>query len=148
MKDKITAAIFISLALFFLINALLMPFTTEYGKYGAPGIVPIIFSATVILLNLVMMIRRKPKEISNKITGEKKKMLLAENKRLVISVVSCLTYVFLLGHLNFIILTSIFVSVLSLIFYRKKPVLVILASVLVTYGIYYIFEKVFLLPLP
>lgn len=148
VKDKITAAIFISLALFFLINAVLMPFTTEYGKYGAPGIVPIVFSTIVILLNLIMLLRKKQKKISIQMINENKKIFSIENKRLLISVIICLSYVLLLGHLNFIVLTSIFVAVLSLIFYRKKPVLVIIASILVTYGIYYIFEKLFLLPLP
>lgn len=147
VKDKITAAIFIPLALFFLINAFSMPFTTEYGKYGAPGIVPIIFSTVVILLNLIMMVRKRHKKVPAQVTNQNK-LFSVENKRLLISVISCLTYVFLLGHLNFIVLTSIFLSILSLIFYRKKSVLVILVSVLVTYGIYYIFEKLFLLPLP
>lgn len=146
--DKITATVFMLLALFFLIGAILMPFTTEYGKYGAPGIVPMVFSTIVILLNLVMFLRKKGKNISTQRTDEDKKKISVENKRLMISVAICLGYVFLLGHLNFIILTSIFISVLSLIFYRKKPVLLIVASVLVSYGIYYIFEKLFLLPLP
>lgn len=149
LKDKITGVIFISLALFFLINAMLMPFTTEYGKYGAPGIVPIVLSVIVILLNLIMMLRKKQEKAPVQITnGDRKKLFSFENKRFLISVIFCLTYVLLLGHLNFIALTSVFVSVLSLIFYRKKPILVILTSVLVTYGIYYIFQKLFLLPLP
>ncbi|WP_041082528.1 tripartite tricarboxylate transporter TctB family protein [Thermotoga profunda] len=147
MKDKITAVVFMLLALFFLIGAFFMPFTTEYGKYGAPGIVPIVFSTIVILLNLVMFLRKREKKVPSQ-TDQDRQRISAENKRLLISVIICLGYVFLLGHLNFIILTSIFVATLSLIFYRKKPVLIIVVSVLVTYGIYYIFEKLFLLPLP
>ncbi|HEY8541750.1 MAG TPA: tripartite tricarboxylate transporter TctB family protein [Pseudothermotoga sp.] len=148
MKDRITAIVFILLASFFLIGAILMPFKTEYRKYGAPGIVPIVFSAIVILLNLIMFFRKREKTVSPQKTDLDRQRISAENKRLLISVIVCLSYVFLLGRLNFIVLTSIFVAALSLIFYRKKPVLVIIASVLVTYGIYYIFEKLFLLPLP
>ncbi|MEJ5228976.1 MAG: tripartite tricarboxylate transporter TctB family protein [Pseudothermotoga sp.] len=147
MKDRITALVFIGLALFFLIGAFLMPTKTEYGSYGAPGIVPIVFSTIVIVLNLVMFLRKRKNDIDKK-PDQDKKIAVAENKRLIISVIVCLSYVLLLGRVNFIVLSSIFVATLSLIFYRKKPILVIIASVLVIYGIYYIFDKLFLLPLP
>ncbi|MDK2883625.1 tripartite tricarboxylate transporter TctB family protein [Pseudothermotoga sp.] len=148
MKDKITALVFIALALFFLIGALRMPTTTEYGKYGSPGIVPVVFSVLVIILNLIMLLRKQKttETISN--DPEEKERNKKEMKRLLVSVATCLVYVLLLGHINFIVLTSIFTSALSLMFFRKKPALVIGASVLVTIGIYYLFEKLFLLPLP
>ncbi|MGJ8454717.1 tripartite tricarboxylate transporter TctB family protein [Pseudothermotoga sp. U03pept] len=146
-RDKITALAFIGLALFFLIGALQMPKQTEYGRYGAPGNVPVVFSTIVIVLNLVMFLRKKRQDDSTK-RVEEKKVIATENKRLLVSVIVCLAYVLLLGHLNFIVLSSIFIATLSLIFYRKKPILIVVASILVTYGIYYIFDKLFLLPLP
>jgi len=59
-----------------------------------------------------------------------------------------LAYVFLLGKINFIVLTSIFLSVTSMVFLRKRFILTVAISVAVTVGIYYLFSRVFLLPLP
>lgn len=147
MKDKISAVVFMLLGIFFFIEALKMPRVTEYGKYGAPGIVPAFFSIMVILLCAVMLLRRREKVAStdSKLSLEIRKI---ENIRLLLATVMFLTYVFLLGKINFVILTAVFLSVCSIVFFRKKFVLLIISSVGVTIGIYYLFAHVFLLPLP
>lgn len=145
MRDRISAAVFTSLGIFFLIEALKMPRTTEYGKYGAPGIVPAFFSIMVILLCAIMFLRKKKSVSVEKLPAETRKV---ENRRLLLATVMFLTYVFLLGKINFVILTAIFLSVCSIVFFRKKPVLLVVSSIGVTVGIYYLFAHVFLLPLP
>ncbi len=147
MRDRISASVFMSLGIFFLIEALKMPRMTEYGKYGAPGIVPAFFSIMVILLCMIMLLRRKKKEVS---TDSKPSLEIrkVENTRLLLATVMFLAYVFLLGKINFVVLTSIFLSICSIVFFRKKFVLLILSSIGVTIGIYYLFAHVFLLPLP
>lgn len=147
MKDKISALVFLSLGAFFLIGALRMPRVTEYGKYGAPGIVPAFFSIMVILLCTIMFLRRKKPEDDNS-TSVAPDVRKVENKRLAIAAASFLIYVFLLGKINFVVLTSIFLSLFSIIFYRRKVPLLVGAAVGVTLGIYYLFSRVFLLPLP
>lgn len=147
MKDKIPALVFLSLGLFFFVEALRMPRVTEYGKYGAPGIVPAFFSIMVILLCTVMLLRKKRPagDVDTNVSPDVKRI---ENKRLLITVTLCLAYVFLLGKINFIVLTSVFLSVFSIIFYKKKLPLLVGVSVGITLGIYYLFSRVFLLPLP
>jgi len=59
-----------------------------------------------------------------------------------------LAYVFLLGKMNFVVLTSIFLSATSIVFLKRRFVLISAISIAVTVGIYYLFSHVFLLPLP
>lgn len=135
-----------SLGIFFLIGALRMPRMTEYGKYGAPGIVPAFFSIMVILLCFIMLVRKhKPTSDTRPVHDEIRRK---ENRRLILASVMFLVYVFLLGKINFIILTSVFLSATSLVFLRKRFVAIALTSIGTTLGIYYLFSKVFLLPLP
>lgn len=123
-----------------------MPRVTEYGKYGAPGIVPAFFSIMVILLCFIMLVRRqKPTLDSRSVPDEIRRK---ENRRLILASAMFLAYVFLLGKINFIILTSVFLGATSMVFLRKKFVLIALTSVGTTLGIYYLFSRVFLLPLP
>lgn len=147
MKDRVSALVFLALGVFFLVGALRMPRVTEYGKYGAPGIVPAFFSIMVIMLCAIMLLRKKKIEDDN-VTNVASDVRRAENKRLAVAAASFLVYVFLLGKINFVVLTSIFLSVFSIIFYRKKIPLLVGAAVGVTLGIYYLFSRVFLLPLP
>ncbi|WP_448517274.1 tripartite tricarboxylate transporter TctB family protein [Pseudothermotoga sp.] len=146
MKDRISALVFIILGTFFLIGALRMPRITEYGKYGAPGIVPAFFSIMVILLCLIMFVRKQ--RASTDSSDVPREIKRAENRRLLLASAMFLAYVFLLGKINFIVLTSIFLSVTSMVFLRKRFVLTVAISVAVTVGIYYLFSRVFLLPLP
>ncbi|MEN3009089.1 tripartite tricarboxylate transporter TctB family protein [Pseudothermotoga sp.] len=146
MKDKISAVLFISLGIFFLVGALRMPRMTEYGKYGAPGIVPAFFSIMVILLCTIMLLRKKKATFTDsRISPEIRKV---ESQRLLLATAIFLIYVLLLGKINFIVLTSTFLSAISIVFFRKKFILLVLSSVGVTVGIYYLFARVFLLPLP
>lgn len=146
MKDRISAFVFILLGVFFLVGALKMPRTTEYGRYGAPGIVPAFFSIMVILLCTIMLLRREKVSLTDsKLSSETRK---AENRRLLLATAMFLAYVFLLGKVNFVVLTSIFLSVSSSIFFKKRFVPLVLSAIGVTVGIYYLFARVFLLPLP
>ncbi|KAF2958861.1 hypothetical protein AS159_04120 [Thermotoga sp. Ku-13t] len=146
MRDRISALLFMSLGIFFLVSALRMPRMTEYGKYGAPGIVPAFFSIMVILLCFIMLLRKhRPTPDTRPVPDEIRRK---ENRRFILASVIFLAYVFLLGKINFIILTSIFLSAISMIFLRKRFVIVALTSVGTTLGIYYLFSRVFLLPLP
>jgi ABC-type xylose transport system permease subunit len=146
MKDRISALVFIALGIFFLIGALRMPRTTEYGKYGAPGIVPAFFSIMVVLLCFIMLVRKQRSNSESSSTPAEVKR--AENRRLLLASAMFLAYVFLLGKINFIVLTSVFLSVTSMVFLRKRFILTVTISVAVTVGIYYLFSRVFLLPLP
>ncbi|WP_448535067.1 tripartite tricarboxylate transporter TctB family protein [Pseudothermotoga sp.] len=146
MKDRISALVFIALGIFFLAGALRMPRITEYGKYGAPGIVPAFFSIMVILLCFIMFVRKqRPSSENSSASVEVKR---TENRRLLLASAMFLVYVFLLGKINFVVLTSIFLSVTSMVFLRKRLVLTAVISVAITVGIYYLFSRVFLLPLP
>ncbi|AJC74654.1 hypothetical protein AJ81_02460 [Pseudothermotoga hypogea DSM 11164 = NBRC 106472] len=146
MKDRISASVFIFLGIFFLIGALKMPRITEYGKYGAPGIVPAFFSIMVILLCFFMLVRKQ--KVSPDISSKSAEVKRAENRRLLLASAMFLAYVFLLGKINFVVLTSIFLSAASMVFLRKRFVLTAAVSLAVTLGIYYLFSRVFLLPLP
>lgn len=135
-----------SLGIFFLVGALRMPRMTEYGKYGAPGVVPAFLSIMVILLCFIMLVRKhKPTSDTRPVPDEIRRK---ENRRFILASVMFLVYVFLLGKINFIILTSVFLSATSMLFLRKRFVIIALASVGTTLGIYYLFSRVFLLPLP
>ncbi|WP_041077805.1 tripartite tricarboxylate transporter TctB family protein [Thermotoga caldifontis] len=146
MRDRISALLFMSLGIFFLVGALRMPRVTEYGKYGAPGIVPAFFSIMVILLCFIMLVRKH--ESTSDTRSVPDEIRRKENRKLILASVMFLVYVFLLGKINFLILTSVFLSATSMVFLRKRFVLIALTSVGTTLGIYYLFSRVFLLPLP
>ncbi|HCO98036.1 MAG: Uncharacterized protein XD58_0024 [Thermotoga sp. 50_1627] len=146
MRDRISALVFMALGIFFLIGALRMPRATEYGKYGAPGIVPAFFSMMVILLCLIMFVRKQ--RASTNSSDVPQEIKRAENRRLLLASAMFLLYVFLLGKINFIVLTSVFLSATSIVFLKKRPILIVTISTAITVGIYYLFSQVFLLPLP
>jgi len=146
MKDRISALVFMTLGIFFLIGALRMPRATEYGRYGAPGIVPAFFSIMVILLCLIMFVRKQ--RASTNSSDVPREIKRAENRRLLLASAMFLAYVFLLGKMNFVVLTSIFLSATSIVFLKRRFVLISAISIAVTVGIYYLFSHVFLLPLP
>ncbi len=146
MKDKLMGSIFAGVGLFFLIEALRMPTENIYGFYGAPGVVPVVFSSLVILLSLIMVFRKRPQSMSS--TKIEKSIARIELTRLLLWVGIFLLYVYLLGKINFIVLTSVFLSVTPMLFYRNKIWILPILGVITTYGIFYIFAKVFYLPIP
>lgn len=146
--DIIISSFFIGLAAFFLIGALFMPVETVFGKYAAPGLSPIFFSSMVILLCLIVIFRKRSEEEDREVSKGSSKEEKQRVFKLLLGIFFCIVYIFLLGKVEFIVLTSVFLAGFSYVFYRRKPVLLAAVAVLVTLGVYYLFSKVFLLPLP
>ena len=156
-KDLIAGVAILIVASLFLIGALLMPKDNIYGLYAYPGITPLALSLGLVVMALVLIFRTVNKTVlEKKVTDfsppsqseEKNFLTSVELKRLVVVILFCLGYLLLLGKIHFVVLTSIFLALLSFIFYRKQVLIIIATSVGTSILIYYVFNRIFLLPIP
>jgi len=102
-----------------LILSLQMPTMAEQSKnpYAAPGIVPGLIGAIITFLSGIMFFRAIRRGGHRKqITGEAIKGFFTHEStnRMVKTVLICVLYSLLLGHVNFILLTMLFIFVFVL----------------------------------
>ena len=161
--DFYTAIVLMGFGILVLILSLEMPTMAEQSKnpYAAPGIVPGLIGAIIAFLSGIMLIRAIRK-------GGYKKQINAEvvkgffthesTNRMVKTVLICVLYSLLLGHVNFVLLTTLFIFVFVLTFeysfresFRAQARKVLMAAVLaiITSGaVYGVFFYLFLVNLP
>jgi cobalamin synthase len=146
-----------------LILSLQMPTMAEQSKnpYAAPGIVPGLIGAIITFLSGIMFFRAIRRGGHRKqITGEAIKGFFTHEStnRMVKTVLICVLYSLLLGHVNFILLTMLFIFVFVLTFeysfresFRTQARKVLMAAVLAiitSSAVYGVFFYLFLVNLP
>jgi len=146
--DFLTGIFLIILSIFFIVEAFKMPVDPAYGIYAFPGITPIFLASILLILSIYLVIRSKVNFIEILRDMSINKMRNKEFQNLILSGILMLIYVFLLKKIPFYILTSLFIFAFSYIFYRKKPIFLLILSGVVTFAIIMLFSKLFLIPMP
>lgn len=146
--DFLTGIFLIILSIFFIIEAFKMPVDPAYGIYAFPGITPIFLASILLILSIYLVIRSKVNLIEILRNMSINKMRNKEFQNLILAGILMLIYVFLLKKIPFYILTFLFIFVFSYIFYRKKPIFLLILSGVVTFAIIMLFSKLFLIPMP
>lgn len=142
-------AIFL-IALYALIEAVRMPYYEqgERGLLSSPGLTPGLLALGLIALSLVLMFRAR---------GFKFAITLAkpgvETWRVLTVFAILILYVGLMKPLGYIVTTFVMLAGFQLIFARRRDLRYILIfciglSAAVTGALYYVFGKLFLIPMP
>jgi len=149
-RGELTSGVaFLIVAGIFLLGASLMPGGRVYGYYAFPGMFPILLSLVLVVMSVVMVRRAlKPTEEEEEEESEQWAIHWVEVKRLLAAAIFCMVFVLSLRRLHFVVLTSIFLALFSFTFYRKNIPLLIGTAVGISLGIFYVFNRLFLLPLP
>ncbi|GAB4221651.1 MAG: tripartite tricarboxylate transporter TctB family protein [Spirochaetales bacterium] len=161
--DFYTAIVLMVFGVLVLILSLQMPTMAEQHKnpYSAPGIVPGLLGATIAFLSAIMFVRSIRKGGHRKqITGEAVKGFFTHEStnRMVKTILLCVLYTLLLGRVNFVLLTALFIFVFVLIFeysfshsFRsqiRKVLVAAILSVTTAATVYGVFFYLFLVNLP
>lgn len=161
--DFYTSIILMAFGILVLILSLQMPTMAEQSKnpYAAPGIVPALLGLIITFLSAVMFFRSIRKGGHRKqITGEAVKGFFTHEStnRMVKTILICVLYSLLLGHVNFVLLTTLFIFLFVLIFeysfkesFRAQIRKVLMAGVLAiitSTAVYGVFFYLFLVNLP
>ncbi len=161
--DFYTSLILTAFGITVLILSIKMPTLAEQNKnpYAAPGIVPGFIGTIIAILSSIMLVRSIRKG------GHKEKISAASMKgfffnestvRILKTILLCVVYSLLLGHLSFILLTSLFIFAFVLTFeyslkesFRsqiRKVIMAALLAILTSLSVYGVFFYVFLVNLP
>ncbi|MEN2984661.1 MAG: tripartite tricarboxylate transporter TctB family protein [Dictyoglomaceae bacterium] len=148
--DFITGITLCIISIFFIIGALRMPIDPAFGIYGHPGLSPIFFSVMLFILSFYLILRSKiklsdiKKIINFRIEFEKRRDI----KNLITALFFIILYIFLLKRIPFFILTFGFIFLFSYFFYKRKPILLSIISLIATLIIIMIFSRLFFIPMP
>ncbi|HOP95551.1 MAG TPA: tripartite tricarboxylate transporter TctB family protein [Dictyoglomaceae bacterium] len=138
--DIVIGIILILLSLFFLKEALNFP---ESHTGLNPGTFPIIAFCGIIFLSIVLIVRALLKEKPKVLKFTKK-----EFKVLILSVVSLILFVVSINYIGFLYASTILLFLISLIAGVKPWFKAIIFSFIVSFLMYYLFGKVFLVIFP
>lgn len=161
--DFYTSIVLMAFGILVLILSVRMPTMTEQSKnpYAAPGIVPGLLGATITFLSVIMFARAiRNGGHKRQINGEAVKGFFTHQStnRMVKTILICVLYTLLLGRVNFVLLTTMFIFLFVLSFeysfsesFRAQARKVLMAAVLaiITSGaVYGVFFYLFLVNLP
>lgn len=151
--DFITSIFLILLSLFIMIYVLLeFPRFPEWGGlYSNPGFTPFLLGLTLNLMSIYLFIRSL-KRGGHQIYFSRNNIKLFLNsiyvRRFFICFSLFLIYYFLFGYISFIFLTFVYLFFSILIFKGAKWWTDFIISGFTSIVIYYVFTRVFLIPLP
>lgn len=148
--DFVTGIVLCILCLFFIFTAFKMPVDPAYGIYAHPGITPIFLATVLFILSIYLILRSRIKlsHFKNDIKLVKSFFIKKENQNLLITLLFMLIFVYLIRKVPFYILTFLFIFSFSFFFYRKKPLLLLIVSIISTFVIITLFSRLFLIPMP
>ncbi|KYO66990.1 tripartite tricarboxylate transporter TctB family protein [Thermovenabulum gondwanense] len=148
-KDMVTGLSAIILGLLYTYKALSLP-KASIGNPMAPLYFPLSLGVLMILIGVIVVIVEK----STKIISESKKEAIDEKdkgyiKLIIGTIIASIIYAILFDKIGFIISTILFLSfILFMINGKEKWVTNIIVSVLFTFSVWYIFEKLINISLP
>jgi len=154
--DFFTSIFLFLLGLIVFIISIRMPTFRELGAnpYSAPGIVPGILGIILLFMSTILFIRsviRKGYKIRLSFQGLKLFFKNNSIKRLFIALFLSVFYVILLGKINYLLLTGIYIFLFVWSFElktKKTLFFALLEAVLIAACISYVFRYLFLVTLP
>ena len=149
-SDFIAGAVIGVISLLILVESIRMPYYEE-GKRGllsAPGLTPGLLAAGLLLMSLLLMFRARGFKVQ--LTRFK---FQAETGRVLTVVAILVAYVGAIKPVGYVVATFVMLAVFQAAFMEKRTVKTLLLwsvglSAVITGALYYVFAKVFLIPIP
>ncbi len=114
--------------------------------YYTPGFVPLLISATLIVLGVVLIVlKRGAFRGSWRPRATIRELLAARGLWATVLIGS---YVLLLPRLHFVAATAAFLFVMTMVFNPRHVLVSALVTVIATFGIYFVFARIFIISLP
>jgi len=157
--DKWIGVFFVLLSIVLIVLSQQMPEPAHMSPFASPGMLPTIIASILLVLGLVLTVKNLPKSSKDyklvKPDWPKLKEILSngrtntnKNIRIVSAFIIIAIYIFLLGRINYYLLTTIFLTVFMLSFKATSWYKVILISVVFSFAVGQVFTRLFLIPLP
>ncbi len=149
--DFVVSLFLITFSIFIIVQSLLMPKYEAWGFYAMPAMTPFIFGFLLLFLSLILL-GRSLKGGGHRIRITRIQIADAlrssEVKRFSTFLGAIVVYFLLLGNLNFVIVTAAFLFSMMLFFKGAKWWVCLIISVLTAFIVWYVFNRIFLVPLP
>ena len=153
MGTKFTLARTLATSTTALAESLRMPtFEKDWGGYyAAPGFVPMIFGGIIFLMSLFLWIRAmRNKGYEMGINRDKVRGFLRSKTvhRWCLAICYSFFFFFLLGRVYFYLAAFIVLFLFMVTFGKEKLLHVLIISIVTSGAIYFVFTRIFLVPLP
>jgi len=149
--DFICSIIIIIFSFFMIYNCIIMPKYEEWGLYATPSMPPLIFSAILLIMGIILL-RRSISVQGYKIQIKKNHLLRLYHsvavRRFTITLSLVIFYSFLLGKIHFVIISAIYIFVNIYIFKGTVWWVNFIISITTSFAIWLLFKVIFLVPLP
>jgi len=151
--DFVTSIFLILLSLLIMIYTLFkFPRFPEWGGiYSNPGYVPFLLGLTLFSMSSSLMIRSLRRQ-GHLVRISREGLGLFFRSPVVIRLFICfglfILYYLLLGRIPFMINTALYLFLSTMIFGRGKWYIALIISAAISFAVYLIFIKIFLVPLP
>jgi len=161
--DFITSLFLSFLGLAVLVLSLRMPTFKNLGAnpYSAPGIVPTILGIILLLMGIILLVRsisRQGYQLKISFGGMIELVKRRSIKRLIIALILSISYVRLLGKMNYFLLNSLYILLFILAYEfdfnerlmkQKKTIIIAFSeAILIAGSIALVFQYLFLVRLP
>jgi hypothetical protein len=151
--DFVMGLILMAFSVFIIRESLRMPtFEKDWGGfYAAPGFVPMIFGGIIFLMSLFLWIRAmRNKGYEMGITRDKVRSFLRSKTvhRWCLAICYSFFFFFLLGRIYFYLAAFIVLFLFMVTFGKEKLLNVLIISIVTSAAIYFVFTRIFLVPLP
>ena len=149
-SDFLAGIVIGSIAVAVLIESVRMPFYEE-GKRGllsSPGLTPGLLAIGLIIMSLLLIYRSRGFK-----PNIRRFAFRLESARVIAVIAILVSYVAAIKPLGYVLATFLMLAIFQLIFMRRRTLKTVLAwplglSAVVTGALYYVFAKVFLIPIP
>ena len=151
--DFVMGLILMAFSVFIIRESLRMPtFEKDWGGfYAAPGFVPMIFGGIIFLMSLFLWIRAmRNKGYEMGITRDKVRSFLRSKTvhRWCLAICYSFFFFFLLGRIYFYLAAFLVLLLFMVTFGKEKLLNVLIISIVTSVAIYFVFTRIFLVPLP
>jgi hypothetical protein len=114
--------------------------------YYTPGFVPLLLSATLIVLGLVLIVTKRAGFAGSWLPGGTVRDLLGARGLWAALLIGA--YVLLLPRVHFVAATAAFLFLSTMLFHRRHLLLSALVTIVATLGAYLVFARIFIISLP
>ena len=149
--DFVVSLLLIVFSIFIIVQSLLMPKYESWGFYAMPAMTPLIFGSLLLFLSLILLFRSL-KQGGHRVTVSR--TMIAEAfrseavKRFSAVLGFIILYFFALGKLNFVLVTAAFLFTMIGFFKGAKWWINLIISSATSFAVWFVFNQVFLVPLP
>jgi hypothetical protein len=150
--DFVVSLVLILFSSFIIVQSFHMPkYATSAGFYAMPAMTPMVFGSLLLLLGLILFGRSlKAGGYHIRITRAQVIAVLHSEgvKRFSAVLGLVVVYFFLLGKINFVVVTAAFLFAMIQFFKGAKWWTSLIISTLTALIVWYVFNQIFLVPLP